>query len=93
MNAGWCPHPDPLPREEGLDWFPLPLGEGQGEGKTEPGLTPGFFTQKKMRTTGSAKVHVGFIFSSFERNSLTGGDVKGQTRTASSLWCIIQQNA
>ncbi|PJD12464.1 hypothetical protein B9Q22_22885 [Enterobacter roggenkampii] len=31
----------------------------------------GFFTQKKKRTTGSAKVHVGFSCSSFERNSLT----------------------
>ncbi len=53
----------------GLVPSPRPSSTGRGR-KTEPGLVPGFLYAKK-RTTGSAKVHVGFSFSSFERNSLT----------------------
>ncbi|ARU83254.1 hypothetical protein A8A57_22170 [Lelliottia amnigena] len=47
---------------------PLPRGEGVNTKNGNVGchfaFIPGLFYAKKMRTTGSAKVHVGFIYSS-----------------------------
>ncbi|NDO80678.1 hypothetical protein CJP72_07810 [Citrobacter sp. NCU1] len=37
----------------------------------------GLFYAKKKRTTGSAKVHVGFRYVEYERNSLNGQWLQG----------------
>ena len=63
-ECGLVPSPRPLPRGEGVNTI-------NGNFGCHFAFIPGLFYAKKKRTTGSAKVHVGFSCSSFERNSLT----------------------